>query len=247
MNKTLTTSLLGGALLAGSAFAGEVAAPIVTETPSSFFESSLAVGYHSQYIFRGVNSGDDLVDATLNTAWTCPFTGLDMSAGAWYGSVKNGFGAGSYDELDLYGEVAKDLGFANASVGYVFYHFFDAADDAQEVYFGLSKEIYGFETGIKYFWDIETDNQGYLEGTVSKSFDIMGGFSLDTGVAVGYLVEEGALSHVTAKVSHDFKLGESATLTPYVAYSVELDDLEQYVGTDEENEFFAGAALTVIF
>lgn len=160
--------------------AGDVAAPRIMETPSSFFESSLTVGSHNQYISRRANSGDD-------------------------------------------------LGFATASVGYIFYPFFDDADDTQEVYFGLSRECSGFETGIEYFWDIETDNQGCPEANIAKSFGL-GGFGLDTGVAVGCLVEGDALSNHTAKGSHDIKLGESAMLGPYVACALELDDLEQYGG-----------------
>ncbi|GAA5494920.1 hypothetical protein SAMN02745181_2793 [Rubritalea squalenifaciens DSM 18772] len=237
MSKTTTTSLLGGVLLAGSVLAGEVA-PITTPAPESKFSSDIAVGYHSQYNWRGFDLGNDMVDATVNTAFTCPYTGLDISAGAWYASVKDG----GFDELDLYTAASKDLGFATASVGYIFYHFFDSADDAQEVTFGLSKEFYGVETGVTYFWDVETDNGGYLEGSISKSFG-----PVSTGVAVGYSLEEDGFTHVTSKVSYDYALTDTATLSPYVAYAVELDELEGVYGTDEENEFFAGAVLTVTF
>lgn len=246
MKKVILKSIVGGSLLAGVATAGEVTPAAVTPAVDSSISTDLGVGYHNAYIFRGIDSGTDLVDIALNASGTCPLTGLDLSAGAWYGSVKEGFGIGNYDELDLTVGASKDLGFATASVGYIFYHFFDDADDAQEVYFGLSREFYGIEAGVKYFWDVETDNQGYSEFSLAKSFDVAG-FGLDVSSTLGYLVEEGALSHLTTKVSHDIKLSETATLTPYVACSVELDDLEQYIGSSEKNELFGGISLTVSF
>lgn len=241
MSKSITTSLLGGVLLAGSALAGEVA-PVTTPAPASKFSSDIAVGYHSQYNWRGYDFGNDMVDATVNTAFTCPYTGLDISAGAWYASVKDD----SFDELDLYASASKDLGFATASLGYIFYHFFDSADDAQEITFGLSKEIYGFETGLTYFWDVETDNGGYAQFDLGKSFETSIG-TFNAGVALGYSLEEDGLTHLTPKLSYDYALTDTATLSPYVAYAIELDELEAVYGTDEENEFFAGAVLSVTF
>lgn len=247
MKKVILNTVIGSAMLTGLATAG-TEAPVVAPVAETSISADLGVGYHNAYIFRGTDAGTDLVDATLNVSGTCPLTGLDLSAGAWYGSVKEGYGTDGYNELDLYASASKDLGFATASVGYIFYHFFDEPgfSDAQEVFFGLSKEIYGVTTSLKYFWDIETDNQGYTELGFAKSFEVAG-FGLDVSSTVGYLVEEGALSHLTTKVSHGFKLSENATLTPYVAYSVELDDLEQYIGTDEKNELFAGIGLSVTF
>lgn len=240
MSKTIATSLLGGVLLAGSVLAGEVAP--VTTAPESKFSSDFAVGYHTQYIWRGYDFGDDLVDATINTAFTCPYTGLDISAGAWYGRVTDN----SFDELDLYISASKDLGFATASVGYIYYEFFGDADEAQEVTFGLSKEFYGVETGITYYWDVETDNGGYLEATASKSFEVAGG-AINAGVAVGYSLEEDGFTQVTTKLGYDYKLTECITLSPYIAYSAELDELEGVYGTEEKDQLFGGVSLSVTF
>lgn len=247
INNKIKLSLIGGALLTGSAFAGEMAPTPSAVSPS--VASDLTVGYDSQYIFRGLNQGDDLVTASVNTAWTCEYTGLDMNAGAWYGSVSDELG--NFDELDLTVGASKDLGFARANVGYIFYHYFDQADNAQEVYLGLSKDLgYGVSTSLTYFWDVEGDNNGYSELALAKSFDVVSK-QLDLGVATGYLVEQGEFSHVTAKLSHAIALSDSATLTPYIAHTWELDGLESGASTSSatvaENELFAGAALSVSF
>lgn len=248
MNNTIIKSLIGGVLLSGTAFAGE--APQCSAPASSGFESDVTVGYDSQYMFRGVNSGNDLVTAAVNTAWTCDKTGLDMNAGAWYGTT--GDLDGNVEELDLTLGASKDLGFADLNVGYIFYHYLSPGEDAQEVYFGLSKELAcGTTASLTYFWDIEQDNDGYSEFALSKSVDVASK-QLDLGVSTGYLVEQGQLSHVTATVSHDVKLTETATLTPYIAHSWELSDDWDHNGATSarsarQNEFFAGASLNVSF
>lgn len=238
-------SLIVGSLLTCSAVAGEVT-PQTTTAPS--FESDVTVGYDSQYIFRGVNFGNDLVSAAVNTASTCERTGLDFSAGAWYGSTTNNNGTGS-NELDLTFGVSKDLGFADVTVGYVFYHFFNQADDAQEIYFGVSKDLCaGVSASLTYYWDIETDNNGYTELAASKSFEIAQK-QLDLGVSLGYEAEEGKLSHITANLGHAVALSETATLTPYIAHTwdLEADDVFNAPGVSQENELFAGASLSVSF
>lgn len=248
MNNKIKLSLIGGALLTGSAFAGEQVCQKPTACPSA--ASDVTVGYDSQYIFRGINQGNDLVTAAVNTAWTCERTGLDMNAGAWYGTT--GDTDGSVEELDLTLGASKDLGFARANVGYIFYHYLSDGPDAQEVYFGLSKDLAcGTSASLTYFWDIESDNNGYTELALAKSFDVASK-QLDLGVAAGYLAEEGELSHVTAKLSHAVALSDTATLTPYIAHTWELDGLDSNGASTssaptQENEFFAGASLSVSF
>ena len=105
-----------------------------------------------------------MVDLSLETSGS--YAGLDLTAGLWHARVFDQAAGAPKNETDFYVEASKDLGFATASVGYIWYHFSDSGtgvDDAQEVYFGLSKEIAGISTSLTYFWDIETDNQGYLE------------------------------------------------------------------------------------
>ncbi len=252
-----------GALAAASALAAGNA--------SAEIEYEIHTGLSTQYIFRGIDLGDDLAEVGVDVA--TEFMGFDVSAGAWYasweapvpvGPAPPGFSA-DVDELDIYAEVSKDLGFATFAVGYIYYHFpqaignafFVPIQDAQEVYFSVSKEIFGLDTSLAYFWDIETDNDGYMEANVSKSFELSPCLVLNAGGTLGYLAEEGDLTHLQAKVSLDWAFTETATLSPYIAHSWSLSEGGRFAGapngsstalyTGAQNEFFGGAMLSVSF
>ncbi len=245
MQKLVITTITGGLLAASSAVAGDFTVPIApTSAPAAASIGTLATGYHNVYNFRGINLGNDMITTQLDVA--TQVAGLDVSAGAWYASMEDGPTRGTnVDELDLYGAVAKDLGFATATVGYIHYNNFNDGDDAQEVTFGLSKSLFGLDTSLTYFWDVETDNDGYTELAIGKSHDIFG-HSINLGLTVGYLVEQSGFSHATLTASYDIPFG-NATLSPYVAQVWELDELETTAGKAESNEFVGGVNFSVSF
>ncbi len=241
-----------GALAAASALAAGNA--------SAELEGEIHVGYTNEYIFRGLNLGQDLVEAGVDVA--AEWQGLGVSAGAWYGNFHAPVGIGSLnrneDELDLYAEVSKDLGFATAAVGYIYYHFNQGSgnalilpiDDAQEVYFSLSREFFGFNASLTYFWDIETDNDGYAELGFGKSFPINSCLTLNVDNALGYYVEHSDFAHLTTKVSLDYAFRENATLSPFIAGSLSLSDdsgATPTLNAGAKNQFVGGVMLSVGF
>jgi hypothetical protein len=242
-----------GALAAASA--------LVAGNASAEVEYEIHTGYTSEYLFRGIVLGDDLVEAGVDVA--TEWNGIGLSAGAWYASFNNTFGAnrplvgidGDFSELDLYGEVSKDFGFVTAAVGYIAYINSDTTvfgpgnniqkfgyDDAQEVYFSLAQTYFGVDFALAYYWDVETDNNGYMDLTASKGFELSPCLTLNTGATLGYLWEEGDFCHLTAKVSLDWAFTETATLSPFVAHSWSLED-----AYTPDNEFVAGTMLSVSF
>lgn len=267
--KTISALAATSAFAASNVMAGP--APTTYEEPApasveSGIDAEIHVGYHTKYIFRGIELGDDLIDAGFDIGTS--IGGFDVSAGAWYGSFNSNsvinatFDA---DELDIYAEVSRDLGFATLAVGYIYYHFpqgdlnalLNPFQDAQEVYVSASREIFGIDASITYFWDIETDNDGYSEISLSKSFDLMPSVSLNVGADTGYLVEEGDFVHTTATVGIDFAATEHATISTYVAHTWTLSEGGTLAGgaggvstalySGLENEFFAGASIAVSF
>jgi hypothetical protein len=235
-----------GALVVASAFAAGNA--------SAEIESEIHVGYSSDYLFRGINFGTHLVEAGADVS--TEYNGLGLSAGAWYGSYDL-FSAISMTELDLYAEVSKDLGFLTAAVGYIKYINDDTTftsfgggskfDDAQEVYFSVAKSLYCVDFSLTYFWDIETDNDGYAELAGSKGFELSPCLTLNTGAALGYLAEQGQVGHLTAKVSLDYAYSETATISPFVAHSWSLSDDNDTAYEETRNELLAGTMLSVSF
>ena len=255
MNNKITLSLLGGALVSGSAFAGEVVAPVQECAPC--FEGDIYAGYHSDYIWRGTKQGAPLMDAGVDlskSAW-----GLDFAAGAWLGAFENSQDQAS--ELDLYLEASKDFGFAAFTLGYINYRVDQnptSSVNAQEVYLGLSKDLaYGVSSSLTYFWDAsdkaEYDNDGYSELSVSKSDLFLENLGL--GVDFGFITEGWKAHHLTTTLGYDYALTETATLTPYLAYTFELDAADgsdqnkdgRFGGGDQYNRFHGGVALSVSF
>lgn len=260
--KTIGALAAASALVAGNASAqdsqGGYTQPyqrtaVDNSTGNSGLEFEIHAGYSTDYIFRGRDFGSDLIETGIDVAYE--WNGLGLSAGAWYASFDNTNGV-DQDELDLYAEVSKDFGFVNAAIGYIWYNnstdrgFANPngfLDDRQEVYFSLGREFYGFDVSLTYFWDIEEDNDGYAELALGKGYELSPCLTLNTGVALGYQAEQGQLGHLTAKVSLDWAFTETATLSPYIAHSWELNDDNDTLYANSENELFGGVILAVSF
>jgi hypothetical protein len=232
-----------GALAAASA--------LVAGNASAEVEYNLGTGYSTEYLFRGSNLGQDLVEvsASASTEWN----GFGLSAGAWYGSYDTtatgtvNYGAYEFkqsypeydvDELDLFVEASKDLGFVTAAVGYIYYNnetILDhggpggglsnsIVDDTQELYVKLSRDL-GFANAYAvYYWDIEGDNDGYSELGLSRGFELNQCLTLNIGTNIGYMWEDDQDTAWTTKASLDWGFAEHAKLSPFVALAVQLTD-----------------------
>lgn len=216
-------------------------------------EYELHTGYSNEYIFRGLNLGQDLVEVGADVKGEA--YGLGLSAGVWYGDVSNLAIGGANNvrgnELDLYGAVSKDFGFATASVGYIARQYdmngaFDA-DSRQEVYFSLSRQFYGIDTSLTYYWDVETDNDGYSELAMNKGWELSPCLNLNTGGNIGYLCEQGQATALTLKVSLDWGFAGTAKLSPFVMASFAMsDDIDtSYWGS--KDQVVGGVMLSVGF
>ena len=227
-----------GALAAASA--------LVAGNASAEVEYEIHTGYTSEYIFRGQNLGTDLAEVGVDMA--TEYNGLGLSAGVWSASFHKNVNAATVTETDVYGEVSKDLGFATAAIGYIYYFNFGggAAQDAAETYFSLAQTYFGVDFSLAYYWDVSgADNDGYTELAASKGFELSPCVTLNTGAALGYLWEEGDFVHLTAKVSLDYAFTETATVSPFLAHTWALEDTG--VNAGQENEFVGGTMLTVSF
>ena len=239
-----------GALAAASA--------LVAGNASAEVEYEIHAGLSSAYIFRGLDLGDELAETGID--FSTEVAGLGVSGGLWYANWEApvpgqpGFDMDT-DELDIYAEVSKDLGFATVAVGYIYYiydqangnAFFNPFQDQQEVYFSLAKEFFGVDFSLAYFWDIETDNDGYTELGASKGFELSPCLTLNTGATLGYLFEESEFSHLQTKVSLDWAFTETATLSPYLAASWGLTNEAGNTHTASDEELFGGVSLAVSF
>ena len=244
MNNKLRTTILGGlvsASLAAPAVAGDFSGnSIIPTVPTPAIPKvtgadnfSFSTGYHSTYLFRGIDFGDDLVDWSLETSFAVG--GLDLTAGVWGANV---FDVQGGSEVDFYVSTSKDLGFATAEFGYIFYYFPDATSgNTQEVYLGLSKEVAGFGLSATWYYDFDQVDESYLELGAEKTLG-----PVDAALTVGVNPTEGEFTHAQLTLSKTFSLNSEVSLTPYVSYSQAFTSTDEF-GFERDDQFLLGASI----
>lgn len=228
-----------GALAAASA--------LVAGTAKAEIEYSINGGYSNEYLWRGIQQGNDMVSTGIDAATEA--YGLSLSAGVWHADFNTG--ANDTTETDVYFDISKDLGVwgLTGSIGYIYYIYDDPAFSAnfQEYYLGLSKELYGIDASLTYYGEMaNANNNGYLELGLGKSYDLSDCLSLGIGTALGYVVEEGDFANLVTTVSLDWAITDSATISPYVTYAVEGSVQEVYNNASPQ-DFVGGIGVSVSF
>ena len=112
--------LAGSALLAGLASAGDDPAPAA---PSSALDVSFGVGYTNEYVFRGVNRGDDLFAASIGVAVSGSALGLDLDLSAGLELLSWTAQRGG-NEMRINMEASQSLGSFDLAVGVTNYFTF---------------------------------------------------------------------------------------------------------------------------
>ena len=244
MNNKIRTTLLGGLLSASIAsplLAGDFATPI--ETPEAADMFSFTAGYHSTYVFRGADFGDDMVDWSLAASTT--LGSFDITASVWQANVI-GNSTGSDLETDFNLNAEYDLGCASLDFGYILYYFDGAtSSNTQEFYLGLTKEMVGIEFNATYFYDFDQNDASYLQLGAAKSFNVFGQ-EIDTSLVLGFNIDDGELSHIQPTISKSFDLNSEVSVTPYLSYSFGIEDTD-YAGNALDDEFVAGISLGFTF
>ncbi len=230
-----------GALAAASA--------LVAGNAQAEVEYEIHTGYSTEYIFRGTNLGDDLVEVGVDVAGK--WNNIGLSAGVWAAAFDASAATTNQvdNEIDWYAEANYDFGFMTGGVGYIYYwNLGNLGEDAQEVYFTASRD-FGFATAsLTYFWSVDgINNDGYTELALSRSFELSPCLALNASTNVGYLIEAGDFTAWTTKVALDWGFAEHAKLSPFVAVSIALSDSNDTAYNGSENEFTAGSMLSVSF
>lgn len=212
------------------------------------FVGELSGGYHSDYIYRGMNYGSDLVDLGLSASKD--FGAFGTKVGVWYGSAQDSkLAFANFTELNTFGELSKDFGPVTGTVGYIWRHFNSDSpllQDSQDVYFGLSHKFdCGLTTSLTYFLNLEQsfagtysgrpdlkydrNDDGYAEFAVSKSFQVHECADLVAGTTLGYYTTEGRISNITPSLTLNIRATKTVTVSPYIAYSFEGSGAENFL------------------
>ncbi|MEI8039178.1 MAG: hypothetical protein WCJ14_12380, partial [Verrucomicrobiota bacterium] len=222
-------------------------------------EYELHTGYSSEYLFRGVKAGNDLIEAGADVKGKA--AGFDLNAGVWYGSFSNS--GINVNEEDLYAGAAKDLGYFTASLGYIFRNYdfgtsgaiAGGTEDNQEIAFGVSRDFGCVAASLTYYWTVAGTggvrgggtNNGYTELALSHSWALSPCLALNVGTNLGYLVEQGVCTAWTTKVALDWGFAEHAKLSPFIAASVACSESCTSIWQTTNNQLLGGAMLSVNF
>ena len=242
-------SVLGGALVAS---AGDpVSAPVAPMPPAPEPASGglvdevgaeISFGYDSVYMFRGVDFGNDLLWSDVNL--TLPLSdSVELNVGAWYAGLADD----DYTELDLYTGLTYNIDDSlNFGLGYTHYFYPRTDDEYGEVGASLGYSVAGFDLGLGYFYDFET-NGSYIELGGAYAIELSDAVSLVPGVVVSFGEDYYGVSggnNVGLSLGLPIKLTSTATLTPYIAGNLPIDSLNQL---GEDDQVYGGIALTVTF
>lgn len=251
------------AISLGYAVAGPTAPPIVdtgTVPPPPPIDSggiwdsvgaTLSVGYDSDYIFRGVDLGDNYIWTQLDLSIPIGET-VELGLGAWYTTPWND---NDFDnELDLYASLGFDFGSWGLEVGYTHYHYPSSGNgtETNEIYISAGTTLWEIDLGLAYYYDWDLENH-YIELTAATTFQLTDNISLDPSIGVSYIdldvdssfdIDDSGFNHFFARLDMPIQLTPSATLTPYIAVTDALDWLDDAGGGDH---FYGGVSLSVDF
>ena len=279
--KLMTALACAGAITGGSAIAGPYTGPIepapqvdrlppppppadLGDSGSSLYGESfggtLEVGYNTDYIWRGINRGNDQVWAELTTSITLG-DDFAINLGAWYSDIAGDNNAGGLldlnadQELQLFAEFDYSFGPLDLTFGYRYYWFDEHVDDFHEVSVGTTWNWNNFDFGVTYHYEM-TDENHYIEAMTQTRIALGDSINLvpqafiswgDGEIPAGFLGhDDDDLRHVGVRLGLEIALTDNATLLPYVAYTHDLDALED-VDNDEDDHLFGGVSLRVSF
>ena len=201
--------------------------------------AEVSVGYDTDYMFRGVNLGQDLLWSDVNVS-TSLSDGLDLGVGAWYANVADDAGN---DELDIYAGLSTSMGDMSVDLGATYYYYPDptAGEGTLEFGIGLGTSAGPIDLSIGLYYDIDLE-AAYYEVGAATSFDLTDTMAVDVGGAIGN-ADGDTLTALTFTIGVPITLSDSASLSPYVGVNIPLDDYEDEFGDD----IYSGLSLTVGF
>jgi hypothetical protein len=189
-------------------------------------ETSFSAGYTSEYVYRGALFGDDLFDFGIEASGSGELGGLGdlgFTGGIWYASFSGG------NELDIYGEVSKDLGSFSLAVGITNYSYFGlepAIGDDVEPYVSVGTEVGGVSLGVSAYYD-ESDSYGYgFYWEFSAEYAIG-----DVGLSATYGYFDDEVDYFALSAGYDIAVSDSITISPHITATFS-DDLgaQTYAG-----------------
>ncbi len=219
-------------------------------TATAEIESSASAGYHTDYIYRGANLGEDLVDFSLGFSGSTDLG--DWNLGLWYGSFSDTI-AGSLEEIRVEASVSRTiLDLYTVSAGLASHSYQGGGllvPNRLEPFLGASTNLGGIDLSASAYFNGSDDDYAhdvYFEVGASYSVELAGNLSgslsanygvWDTDPILG-LADDVTVFSVTGGLQ--YAASDSITLHAYITHSVSDDWIL-------EDETFGGASVSVSF
>ena len=224
-------------------------------------ESEFSLGYANEYIFRGLELGDDLYEFSFDFSGTgyCDF---DWNAGIWYGMYENSFGSSDFErneeEVDLYLGIAKETGFGTFGFGAIRYIYPDYDDsDTLELYLSYGISFNAIDLGAAIYWTVDAQRAAdlesgdwYAELTAVYNFQLTETLTGEVGVGVAFFDARwgDGLATYSAHLALSQEISENITLTPYVSLTSNDSDYDRVIpGSDGDDNLNFGSRVSFSF
>ena len=234
-------------LITASAVAGPAIENPVCAIP---FTGELSVGYETNYIFRGVNLGEDAPWASVGLNFPLNEK-LSLDVGTWYINSTNN--PDNFDELDTYAFLNFQVLGLDASVGGTWYYFPEQGGDTGELSLGLSKDLKIFELGGFAAYDLGDIGGWYFETRALRTFALADCLDLNLGSGISFtdnysfrdpFLGADGWNHAYVRLGLGWHMTETATLNTYIGGNFALDALENI---DDADRLHGGASVSVAF
>ena len=232
-------------------------------TANADIETSIGAGYASDYVFRGTNYGDDLLEATIGVSGSGNFGGLgdiDFAASIWFGTASDFGGTGiGGNEMDISLSASKALSEnLSVEVGVTNYSYYGdittvfaangtPLNDDLEPYIGLETCLGGISLGLAAHFNEggEQAHDIYWELTAGYEMEVSGGVTLGLAGVIGHWDDDVRVedTYYGVRAGLSIAASDSITVTPYVSHTI---DGNQVDGTADD-ETVAGVSVSFGF
>ncbi len=257
--KKIMTSLICGSLTLG---ASTLAAAEETKP-----EADLTVGLYNQYVWRGWTFSEDSM--VIQPSMTVAYKGFGFN---WCNLDTEQYDptaseTNNWNETDLTLSYDWSMAGLDFGVGYIYYAL-DNADDSQEVYAAVSKDMLLTPT-LTIYRDYDSFPGWYITADISYSLPLSPSMSLDLGAKASYLMADEATTYADPSDPNDefsnffdgvlsvalpISVGEYLTITPEAYCSFALsNDAEDLLEADnagfdnDETNFYGGVSASFAF
>jgi hypothetical protein len=209
---------------------------IVESEPTSY---AVEAGIATDNVFRGADIGAKESQATISSTTTLP-SDIVLELGATYGVAD----ASTLEDksTDLTVAFNKQLADYLVTLKYNWYsqdYTEGDAGQAQEVGLAVSRYFGPVNVSYTQYVAVVGDHGAYSELAAVYSADLGTPLTFDFNAELGYLAEEGKVTHFETRVSTDIPFVAGVSAVPFVAYSFALSDSTD-ISSDMKNVFFAG-------